>query len=113
MITLTATLHNFHTEAAFALRPLRITADKTQLELEIHWLKRQARDSRTMINISDEPMSSRALLGSERGQYLCYIDKSVPTRLVTGQKFTMKTDDPVNKTRACWSCSGISSASWQ
>ncbi|KAF9731677.1 hypothetical protein PMIN01_10694 [Paraphaeosphaeria minitans] len=66
MITLTATLHNFHTEAAFALRPLRITADKTQLELEIHWLKRQARDSRTMINISDEPMSSRALLGSER-----------------------------------------------
>lgn len=97
MITFTATLHNFYTEGAFALRPVRITADKTQLELEFHWLRRQVRDPRATVDLLELPMSSRGLLGSERGQYLCYMDNGVPTRLVSGQKFTMKTDDPVNK----------------
>jgi hypothetical protein len=97
MITFTATLHNFHTEGAFALRPLRITADKTQLELEFHWLKRQVRDPRATVDLLELPMSSRGLLGSELGQHLCFMDNGVPTRLVSGKKFTMKTDDPVNK----------------
>jgi hypothetical protein len=97
MITFTATLHNFHTEGAFALRPVRITADKTQLELEFHWLKRQVRDSRSTVDLLELPMSSRDLTESEHGQYLCYLDHGVPTRLVSGTKFTMTTDDPINK----------------
>lgn len=97
MITFTASLHNFHAEGAFALRPVRITADKTQLELEFHWLKRQVRESRTKVDLLELPMSSRGLSGSERGQHLCFMDKGVPTRLLSGQKFTMETDDPVNK----------------
>ncbi|KAF2450490.1 hypothetical protein P171DRAFT_348345 [Karstenula rhodostoma CBS 690.94] len=95
MITFTATLHNFHTEGAFALRPIRITADKTQLELEFHWLKRQVRDSKKPVDLLDLPMSSRDLLTSEHGQCFCYMDNGAPTQLVSGQKFTMKTDDPV------------------
>ncbi|KAL1607695.1 hypothetical protein SLS60_002630 [Paraconiothyrium brasiliense] len=97
MITFTATLNNFHTEGAFALRPVRITADKTQLELEFHWLKRQVRDSRATVDLSELPMSSRGLTDSGHGQYLCYLDNGVPTRIVSGKKFTMTTDDPVNK----------------
>lgn len=97
MITFTATLHNFHSEGAFALRPVRITADKTQLELEFHWLKRQVRDSKVMVDLLELPMSSRNLKESGHGQFLCYLDNGVPTRLVSGQRFTMTTDDPVNK----------------
>lgn len=97
MITFTATLHNFHTEGAFALRPVRITADKTQLELEFHWLKRQVRDARAMVDLRDLPMSSRGLKDSGHGQFLCFMDNGVPTQLVSGHRFIMTTDDPVNK----------------
>lgn len=97
MITFNATLHNFHCEGAFALRPVRITADKTQLELEFHWLKRQVRDSKVMVDLLELPMSSRDLKESGHGQFFCYLDNGVPTRLVSGQRFTMTTDDPVNK----------------
>jgi hypothetical protein len=97
MITFTATLHQFHTEGAFALRPIRITADKSQLELEFHWLKRQVRDSKATVDLLELPTSSRDLLGSGIGQYLCYMDHGAPTQLVSGTKFTMRTEDPVNK----------------
>lgn len=97
MITFTATLHNFHTEGAFALRPVRITADKTQLELEFHWLKRHVRDARAMVDLRDLPMSSRGLKDSGHGQFLCFMDNGVPTQLVSGHRFIMTTDDPVNK----------------
>ena len=96
-ITFTATLQNFHSEGAFALRPVRITADKTQLELEFHWLKRQVRDPKVMVDLLELPMSSRDLKESADGEFLCYLDNGVPTRLVSGQRFTMTTDDPVNK----------------
>ncbi|KAF2178179.1 hypothetical protein K469DRAFT_731840 [Zopfia rhizophila CBS 207.26] len=83
MLTFTSTLHRFHSEGAFALRPVRMSDDKTQLELEFHWLARQERDS--------------SVMDSGNGYQFCRFDNAKPTLLVSGTRFTMTTDDATNK----------------
>jgi len=97
MLTFTSTLHRFHSEGAFALRPVRISDDKTQLELEFHWLARQERDSSAMVDLLEEPLSSRNRKDSGNGYQFCRFDDANPTLLVSGTKFTMTTDDAINK----------------
>ena len=98
MLTLTATLHRFHSEGAFALRPVRMSDDKTQLELEFHWLVRQQRDSRTKVDLMEQPLSSRDRTESQRGYTFCrFGDSAIPALLTSGMRFTMMTDDPVSK----------------
>ncbi|PVI05875.1 hypothetical protein DM02DRAFT_682800 [Periconia macrospinosa] len=95
MVTFTATVHRFHSQGAFALRPVRKAADNTQLELEFHWLKRQVREKTDTVDIMEPPMSSRDLKLSEIGEFLCRWDgdQSPPTQLFSGYRFTMVTDD--------------------
>jgi hypothetical protein len=97
MLTLTSTLHHFHSEGAFALRPVRITEDKTQLELEFHWLVRQERDSKARVDLLEQPLSSRNRKDSGDGYVFFRIDNTDGTRLVSGTRFTMTTDDSTNK----------------
>ena len=98
MLTLTSTLHRFHSEGAFALRPVRMSDDKTQLELEFHWLARQQRDSTAKVDLMEQPLSSRGRTDSQHGFLFCRFDNSTkPTPLVSGTKFTMTTDDPTSK----------------
>ncbi len=98
MLTLTATLHRFHSQGAFALRPVRMSEDKTRLELEFHWLARQQRELRTRVDLRVKPISSRdwwdpsglfAMSGHE--------DPRRPTFLSSGARFVMTTDDPTSK----------------
>ena len=97
MFTLTATLHCFHSEGAFALRSVRISDDKTQLELEFHWLARQQRDSTAKVDLRDEPLSSRDRTDSRAGVTFCRFEDSMkPTPLISGTRFMMTTDDPTN-----------------
>ena len=96
MLTLTETLHRFHTEGAFALRPIRMSDDKTQLELEFHWLVRQQRDSAERVDLMEQPLSSRDLSYSRRELIACrFDDVTKPTLLVSGTRFTMTTEDPI------------------
>ncbi|KAJ4299170.1 hypothetical protein N0V90_004414 [Kalmusia sp. IMI 367209] len=97
MVTFTSTLHRFHSDGAFALRPIRMSDDNTQLELEFHWLARKKRDSRAMVDLKEEPMSSCDLNGSGNDCQFCRFDNGDLTRLVSGTRFTMTTDDPTNK----------------
>jgi hypothetical protein len=98
MLTLTSTLHRFHSESAFALRPVRMSDDKTQLELEFHWLARQQRDSTAKVDLMEQPLSSRDRADSQRGFVSCrFDDPTKPTLLVSGTRFTMTTDDPASK----------------
>lgn len=98
MLTLTSTLHRFHSEGAFALRPVRKSDDNTQLELEFHWLARQQRDSNVKLDLMEQPLSSRGLTDSGIGYLACrFMNATNPTLLVSGARFTMTTDDPVTK----------------
>lgn len=98
MLTLTSTLHRFHFEGAFALRPVRMSDDKTKLELEFHWLARQQRASTAKVDLMEQPLSSRDRTDSQRGFAFCRFDNSTkPTPLVSGTRFTMTTDDPTSK----------------
>ena len=99
MLTLTATLHRFHSESAFALRPAQMSDDRTQLELEFHWLPLMTqRDSTTRVDLMEHPLSSRDLRGSGNGYTFTFFANSStkPTVLASSTRFTMTTDDPEN-----------------
>lgn len=98
MLTFTSTLHRFHAKGAFALRPVRILEDKTQLELEFHWLAWQQRDSTTRVDLREQPLSSRGRTDSKRGiEFFRFEDATNPTPLFSGTRFVITTDDPTNK----------------
>lgn len=67
MLTLTSTFHRFHSESAFTLRPVRMSDNKTQLELEFHWLAQQQRDSTAKVDLMEQPLSSRDRTESRPG----------------------------------------------
>lgn len=95
MLTLTSTLHRFHSAAAFALRPVRVLADKTQLELEFHWLPYQQRDSTAEVDLLEQPLSSRGRKESKPGYQFFRSGEGGPSNLISGTRFTMTTDDPI------------------
>jgi len=97
MITLTATLHVFFSQAVFALRPIRMTEDKKQLELEFHWLPKQMRSPQQPLNPLELPPSSRNRDCAGRGYRFYYREGTDHARLCTGTQFTMTTDDPKDK----------------
>jgi len=100
MISFTSTLHRFHSNGAFALRPIQISDDKTKLELEFHWLEIEERELGTGINLLDRPQSSQARTRSGKGYgpFIRYDtgDNGDFTPLESGTRFTMSTDDPEN-----------------
>ncbi|KAF2197225.1 hypothetical protein GQ43DRAFT_496634 [Delitschia confertaspora ATCC 74209] len=69
MIILTATLRQFHTEAALTLRPVRMSDDKTELELDFYWLPRPQRGPQIRIDLQGEPQSSHDWLDSDPGSF--------------------------------------------
>ncbi|KAI4683953.1 uncharacterized protein J4E84_006793 [Alternaria hordeiaustralica] len=98
MISLTSTLHTFHTQGAFALRPVQISDDKKQLELEFHWLIIEERERGTKAKLMDIPESSkdRTESGDGYGPF-ARRDPNGSQLLKSGHRFIMSTDDPVNK----------------
>lgn len=97
-LTLTSTLHRFHSEGAFALRPVRMSADNTRLELEFYWLPRQVRGPSAKVDLIEMPVSSRGRKCSGPGEkFVRWEEDKDPVQLSSGFRFTMTTDDPVNK----------------
>jgi len=101
MLSLTATLHRFHSSGVFALRPIQMSEDKTQLELEFHWLVVEERKSTQKVDLLDKPLSSanRKLSGKGYGPFFRIDPTNADqfTQLVSGTRFTLSTDDAVNK----------------
>ncbi|KAF2187521.1 hypothetical protein K469DRAFT_569572 [Zopfia rhizophila CBS 207.26] len=98
MVSLTATLHRFHSAGAFALRPVHKSDDGTRLELEFHWLVVQQRDPAVELDLLTEPLSSRDRIESSDQFWFARRDENgTVSRLCSGDRFEMVTDDPVNK----------------
>lgn len=101
MISLSALLHRYHSAARFALRPIQLSDDKTKLELEFHWLVVEGRKRQDEVNIMDEPLSSAGRLSAGRGygplDRIDPNDDTIRIPLVSGTRFTMSTDDPVQR----------------
>jgi hypothetical protein len=95
MFSLKSTLHRFHSEGRFALRPVRMSADKTQLDLEFRWLAVQERATGVLVHLQEEPLSSRDRTHSGAGNAFFRLDDTdSPIRLVSGTAFTMTTENP-------------------
>ncbi|EUC44706.1 hypothetical protein COCMIDRAFT_97562 [Bipolaris oryzae ATCC 44560] len=98
MVSLSATLHRFHSAARFALRPIQLSDDKTQLELEFHWLVVEERDRHDKVDIMDEPLSSAGRRSAGRGygplDRIDPDDDKYRKPLESGTRFVMTTDDP-------------------
>ncbi|KAF5850268.1 hypothetical protein GGP41_002532 [Bipolaris sorokiniana] len=98
MISLSETLHRFHSAARFALQLIQLSADKTRLEVEFHWLVVEERNRHDRVDIMDELLSSACLLSVGRGYGL--LDRIDPDDdkyrkpLESGTRFVMTTDDP-------------------
>ncbi|ENI05961.1 hypothetical protein COCC4DRAFT_60229 [Bipolaris maydis ATCC 48331] len=101
MVSLSATLHRFHSAARFALRPIQLSADKTQLELEFHWLVVEERNRHDRVDIMDEPLSSAGRRSAGRGygplDRIDPDDDEYRKPLKSGTRFVMATDDPENQ----------------
>jgi hypothetical protein len=101
MVSLSAILQRFHSAARFALRPIQLSDDKTKLELEFHWLVVEERNRQDEVDIMDEPLSSASRLSAGGGygplDRIDPTDDTIRLPLVSGTRFTMSTDDPVNR----------------
>ncbi|KNG49415.1 hypothetical protein TW65_03585 [Stemphylium lycopersici] len=99
MLSLTATLHRFHSDGAFALRPIQMSDDKKQLELEFHWLVMEDREKNQKVDLLDEPLSSANLERSGKGYGPFFRpdakDDQKFTQLRSGDTIRLSTDDPV------------------
>ncbi|KAH8422324.1 HNH endonuclease signature motif containing protein [Aspergillus melleus] len=86
-------LHHLWTEGRFVLRPLEYNADKSVLEVEWHWQGRANHNG--TVNVNTPIQSSRGLddhLTVHGGSRKILI----PSAIRTGDKFQLKTNDPVN-----------------
>ena len=97
-ITLSAQAHRLHTRGAFALRPVRMRQDKTELELEFHWLARRERETMARMGLLDRPASTRGRNCAGPNQWLFRLnDDGSAVQLETGYRFTITTDDPEDR----------------
>jgi hypothetical protein len=97
MITLTSTAHKVHSTGAFAFRPLRMKEDKTELELEFHWLPRPIRESMAKMGLLDLPESTRGRRSSREETEFIFLrnPNESGTLIETGRVIRMTTNDPV------------------
>src|SRR6202012_5736148 len=90
-------VHRIHARGAFALRPVRMSQDKTQLELEFHWLARRERETWARMSLLDPPPTTRGRTFSLSPweTIVPLPDGDTPTyRIRSGDKFMMTTKDP-------------------
>jgi hypothetical protein len=68
LITLTESFQRFHTEGASALRPVRVSDDKRELELEFHWLAlERMKPNNRMLLPEKQPLTDRIATDHQRG----------------------------------------------
>jgi HNH endonuclease len=99
MITLGVQAHALQKKGTFALRPVRMSQDKTQLELEFHWLARRERKVTEMMDLLDtpEPTRDRTYSMSDAEQMFRVTPPGVGEFIKSGRRFVMTTDDPVRR----------------
>jgi len=91
MITFSTEFGPLFNQCAFALRPVRISRDRSRMEVEFYWLVRESHGTEARMDILEEPRSSRRRIQSQG-----LGDGTVKTPQ-SGDKIMLFTDDTVNK----------------
>jgi hypothetical protein len=92
-ITLSADAHAYWVRCLFALKPIALSQDQKYLELEFHWLRSVPRSDTVLL--TNKPSLQESLDGSVDNAVL--FDPSTNSRVLSGRKIWLETDDPVNR----------------
>ncbi|KAJ5653248.1 hypothetical protein N7490_000251 [Penicillium lividum] len=79
----------------FALRPVSVTKDKFQLEVEFHWLSHGDRDSSKFCAATETAFSTQGRKGSKEMTLTLTDKRGEPFLVASGHRFVLRTDDPV------------------
>ena len=91
LICLTPQLHRYWGMGKCAFRPLRESFDRTELELEFHWLPKHSHGPLDNVPLDQQQLSTEGLRDSG-GSIQTTSDFSP---LCSGHTFTLRTEDPV------------------
>lgn len=78
----------------FALRPVRVSLDKRELEVEFNWLPREKHRFKDVVGIHKQALSYQNLESVE-GLRFCAMGSNEPVK--SGHRFRLTTDDPVKR----------------
>ncbi|RHZ44537.1 blue light-inducible protein Bli-3 [Aspergillus thermomutatus] len=92
-ISVSPEAHVYWGKGYFALKPVSMSEDQKSLELEFYWLRPVPRSS-TML-LSNKPSLEGSLDCSAEASYL--FDVETNSRIRSGHKLRLETDDPVNR----------------
>ncbi|GAQ11460.1 hypothetical protein ALT_8781 [Aspergillus lentulus] len=92
-ITLSPDAHAYWVRCLFALKPVALSQDQKCLELEFHWLHSLPRSARVLL--TTKPSLLESLDGSVDNA--CLFDPSTNSRVLSGRKIWLETDDPVHR----------------
>ena len=90
-ICLSPDAHTFWTKACFALKPIHLSDDKKQLDLELHWLPKYDPSEKDILTSPQSSEFSRDRSGSKLYHF--------PTdqMIGSGRTISLTTDDPVTR----------------
>jgi hypothetical protein len=95
LICLTPDAHDMWNEGRFALKPLELSKDNTELTVKFFWQVPNKYQPTSRIDLLTEPASSKGLIEGA-GRWLTYKDDGLTHNICSGQVFTFKTTDPKN-----------------
>ena len=101
MIALDPLAHVLWYRGLFALKPIRISHDQRELEVQFFWQHRYRHRGRN-IDITTTPRSSEGLQTWGGPEDHLYHQGNPPRKIRSGDRFTFRTDNPVERPLPNW-----------
>ena len=89
--------HTYWNEGLFALKPLNLSPDNKELKVQFFWQPRYKHNPGNKIKILTNTVSSEGLDGVDEDVFLCRKAGATPAFIRSGDCFTFKTDDPIER----------------
>ena len=97
LLCLSPDAHAHWNKRLFALKPLNFSADETEMSVQFFWQPKYGHDPSHKIKILTDTLSSKGMDGVGRDVFLCRREGDSPVFIRSGDSFTLKTDDPVER----------------
>jgi hypothetical protein len=90
LMCLSASAHRYHGKSYFALKPISISQDNTEMTVEFYWLKKDNNLPR-FVNLCEKPLLNGVDQGPLRARLFNHITAEV---IQSGHQLKLKTSDP-------------------
>ena len=94
LICLKHDAHDMWAKGQFALKPLELSSDNTELTVQFFWQVSNKYKPASRIDLFKEPVSSKGLTRGAGGYLTCEEDGGSIHKIHSGEVFTFKTTDP-------------------